>query len=68
MQEQTVSVEIKNFIFNPNAITVPAGTTVIWTNLDSGLHTVTGTNGKFDSGVMDQGENFSYTFLDPGIR
>ncbi len=29
-------------------------------------HTVTGVNGLFDSGVMDQGENFSYAFQDPG--
>ena len=68
LQEQTVSVEIKNFIFNPDAITVPAGTTVIWTNQDSTPHTVTSTSGIFDSGVMDQGENFSYTFLDPGTH
>ena len=66
LQEQTISVEIKNFIFNPDAITVPAGTTVIWTNQDSTPHTVTSTSGIFDSGVMDQGENFSYTFQDPG--
>ncbi len=65
-QDQTISVEIKNFIFDPDAITVPAGTTVIWTNLDSTPHTVTSTSGIFDSGVMDQGENFSYTFQDPG--
>jgi len=66
LQEQTVSVEIKNFIFDPDAITVPVGTTVIWTNLDSTPHTVTSISGIFDSGVMDQGENFSYTFHDPG--
>ena len=66
LQEQTVSVEIKNFIFNPDAITVPAGTTVVWTNLDSTPHTVTSTSGIFDSGVMDQDENFSYTFHGPG--
>jgi plastocyanin len=66
LQEQTILVEIENFIFDPDAITVPAGTTVIWTNLDSAPHTVTSTSGIFDSGVMDQGESFSYTFQDPG--
>ena len=66
LQQQTISVEIKNFRFDPDAITVPAGTTVIWTNQDSTPHTVTSTSGLFDSGVMDQGENFSYVFQDPG--
>lgn len=66
MQKQTISVDIKNFIFNPNAITVIAGTTVIWTNHDATPHTVTSTSSIFDSGVMDEGENFSYTFQDPG--
>jgi|GEM_PF-797196 len=66
MMEQTISVDIKNFIFNPNAITVIAGTTVVWTNHDAAPHTVTSTRGIFDSGVMDEGETFSYTFRDPG--
>ncbi|HSD58385.1 MAG TPA: cupredoxin domain-containing protein [Methanotrichaceae archaeon] len=66
LQNQTVSVEIENFIFDPDVITVPAGTTVVWTNLDSAPHTVTSTRGIFDSGVMDEGESFSYTFQDPG--
>lgn len=64
--EQTISVEIKDFAFNPDTITVPAGTTVVWTNRDSALHTVTSTSGIFDSGVMDQGKSFSYTFQEPG--
>lgn len=66
LQEQTTSVEIKNFLFDPSTITVPAGTTVVWTNLDSAPHTVASTSGIFDSGVMDKGKIFSYTFEDPG--
>jgi plastocyanin len=65
-QKQTVSVKIEDFIFDPGTITVSAGTTVVWTNLDSVPHTVTSTSGIFDSGVMDEGEIFSYTFRDPG--
>jgi plastocyanin/uncharacterized membrane protein YozB (DUF420 family) len=66
LREQTISVEIENFLFVPDAVTVPAGTTVVWTNLDSAPHTVTSTSGIFDSGVMDEGVSFSYTFQDPG--
>lgn len=66
LQKQTISVEIKDFAFNPDTITVPAGTTVVWTNRDSALHTVASTSGIFDSGVIDQGKSFSYTFQEPG--
>ena len=59
-------VEIKKHTYNPDSITVPVGTAVVWRNFDSVPHTATSTNGLFDSGVLDQGENFSYTFQDPG--
>ena len=59
-------VEIKKHTYNPDSITVPVGTHVVWRNFDSTPHTVTITNGLFDSSVMDRGENFSYTFQDPG--
>jgi plastocyanin len=61
-----VSVEIKGFAFHPNAITVPAGTTVTWKNDDSVSHTVTSTNGEFGSDVLRQGQDFSHTFMNPG--
>jgi plastocyanin len=50
-QNQDVRVEIKKY--TSNSITVPAGTTVIWKNLDPVQHTVTSTSGKFNSGIID---------------
>jgi len=56
-----VSVQIKGFAYNPTTITVPKGTTVTWTQLDSGVqHTVTGSD--FDSGNLNAGDTFSWTF------
>jgi plastocyanin len=52
-QNQDVRVEIKKYTYSPNSITVPAGTTVIWKNLDPVQHTVTSTSGKFNSGIID---------------
>lgn len=66
-QEQPAHVEIKNFAFNPNAVTVPSGTIVTWTNNDSVSHTVSSADGKFDSGILGQHKKFSYAFMDPGI-
>lgn len=58
------SVNIENFAFNPATITVQKGTTVTWTQMDSAQHTVTG-NG-FDSGNLNKGQTFSWTFNETG--
>ncbi len=57
-----VSVEIQNFAFVPQNLTVSLGTTVRWTNRDSAAHTVTSTAGAFDSGNMGRGATFTHTF------
>ena len=61
-----VAVKIDNFVFGPQTITVPVGTTVIWTNSDDIPHTAVSTDGAFKSTVMDTDEKFSYTFTKPG--
>ncbi len=58
-----VAVKIDNFVFGPQAITVPVGTTVTWTNSDDIPHTAVSTDGVFKSKVMDTDEKFSYTTL-----
>ena len=53
--------------FSVNVLTVKVGTTVTWTNNDPGqMHTVTDVNGAFDSGFMETGATFSYTFTEAG--
>jgi plastocyanin len=59
-------VKIDNFIFGPQTVTVPAGTTVTWTNSDDIPHTAVSTDGVFKSKVMDTDEKFSYTFTKAG--
>jgi plastocyanin len=63
---QGESVGIQDFAFNPPTITVPVGTTITWTNLDSAPHTVTSDGGLFDSGTLNQGQTFQFTFNTPG--
>jgi plastocyanin len=60
-----VEVEILDFGFNPQIITVPVGTTVTWPNLDPVEHTVTSDTFVFDSSLAFN-ETFSYTFTEPG--
>jgi len=54
--------------FSPSTITVVIGvnSTVIWTNDDSAEHTVTATNNSFNSGYIQPGQSFTYTFTTPG--
>ncbi len=68
-QDQTPSnntVVIQDASFRPDSLTVPAGTTVTWINRDLVRHTVTSTEGLFDSGRLGSGESFTYTFEEPG--
>jgi plastocyanin len=60
------AVKIDNFVFGPQSITVPVGTTVTWTNGDDIPHTAVSTDGVFKSKVMDTDEKFSYTFTKAG--
>lgn len=52
--------------YSVNVLTVKVGTTVTWTNTDSMLHTVTDVSGAFDSGFLEEGDSWSYTFTEPG--
>jgi plastocyanin len=65
-QTSTAEVKIDNFSFGPAALTVPAGTTVTWTNRDDIPHTVVSDDKIFKSKVLDTDEKFSYTFTKPG--
>jgi plastocyanin len=68
-QEKTpasVAVKIDNFSFGPAALTVPAGTTVTWTNQDDIPHTVVSTDGVFKSKALDTDDKFSFVFSKPG--
>jgi plastocyanin len=62
----SADVKIDNFSFGPPTLTVPVGTTVVWTNRDDIPHTVVSTDGVFKSKVRDTDEKFSYTFTKAG--
>jgi plastocyanin len=60
------AVSIEGFAFG-DPIEVAVGTTVTWTNNDSAPHTVTQSGGGgFQSGSIDQGGTFSFTFEEAG--
>jgi plastocyanin len=59
-------IVIKNFTFSPSSVTIPVGATVTWKNDDGPAHTVTSTSPAFDSGNLDNGQHFTFTFLKAG--
>jgi plastocyanin len=59
-------VVVKDFMFMPTPLTVKAGSTVTWTNMDDEPHTVVSDTGLFKSGGMDTNESFSFKFDKPG--
>jgi plastocyanin len=68
---RAVTVDIANFAFVQDEIEVSVGDTVEWVNGDGTRHTVTSgaddeADGMFDSGDVEAGESFSFTFTEPG--
>lgn len=61
-----VFVSIEDFRFSPAQLTVPVGTTVVWTSNATARHTVTAADGSFGSATMAQGDVFEFTFMTPG--
>lgn len=61
------AVVIKNFMFSPMELTVKAGSTVTWKNLDGEPHTVVNDAGMFRSAALDQNDTFQFKFDKPGV-
>jgi plastocyanin len=55
-------IVVKNFMFQPMSLTVKAGSTVTWTNMDEEPHTVVSSGGVFRSGALDTKDSFSFKF------
>ncbi|MEW6155281.1 MAG: cupredoxin family copper-binding protein [Actinomycetota bacterium] len=63
----TNQVDIVEFNFKPQTITVDAGTTVTWTNSDTFPHSVKAEGDAFPvSPDMAQGQTYSFTFTQAG--
>jgi len=60
-------IEIKDFAFNPQTITVKSGQKITWINHDEEPHTVVSVGKKFQkSSALDTDQEFSITAGAPG--
>lgn len=59
-------VEIADFAYDPDPVTVQVGGKVTWLNQDSAPHTATAEDGSFDTGTLEEGKLKSETFKQVG--
>ncbi|RAO75411.1 cupredoxin domain-containing protein [Dyella jiangningensis] len=60
-------VEIRNFAFAPNTMTVAVGTRVVWINRDEEPHVITSAGKQFASSpALDTSDTYAVTFSKPG--
>lgn len=52
--------------YGPARLTVKTGATVTWIHSGNNLHTATALDGSWDSGSLERGQTFSFTFSAPG--
>lgn len=62
---ESKDVNLFGYKFNPNSLTVPAGTTVVFNNKDPENHNVTISALGIDE-VIEPGQSFSFTFTTTG--
>jgi plastocyanin len=63
---RSAKVEIEDFAYNPDPVTIEEGGKVTWINRDSAPHTATAEDDSFDTGTLDEGKLKSETFKQPG--
>ncbi|OGJ48230.1 hypothetical protein A2344_01160 [Candidatus Peregrinibacteria bacterium RIFOXYB12_FULL_41_12] len=62
---QSYSVNISGYAFDPAELTIVAGDSVTWTNLDSVAHSIVADS--FSSDNFSTNESFTYTFDATGV-
>lgn len=60
------TVEIVEFLYEPEDLTVTAGATVTWANSDKAPHTATADDGSFNTESISQDQEGEVTFDEPG--
>jgi len=63
---RSAEVEIEDFAYNPDPVTIEEGGKVIWKNRDAAPHTATAEDGSFDTGTIEEDKLKSETFKEPG--
>jgi plastocyanin len=65
-ETEACTIDIRDLAYHPAQTEIAVGTTVTWTNSDTVPHTATATDRTFDSGILDPGKSYSFTFEKAG--
>jgi plastocyanin len=65
-ERSATPVEIIDFAFSPETVTVKVGSAITWTNGDGFAHSVKSADGSFVSQDLQQGQSYASTFTTPG--
>jgi plastocyanin len=63
---RSAEIEIEDFSYRPDPVTIEEGGKVIWKNRDSAPHTATAANSSFDTGTIEEDKLKSETFKEAG--
>jgi len=63
---ESKQIIVRDFMFQPMSLTIPAGASVTWTNRDDEPHSVKSDTALFASGALDTNESYSFRFDKPG--
>lgn len=63
---KTYNIDIKEYSFGKGALTVEAGSKVIFTNYDEMKHNAVALDGSFSTPLLAKGETYTVTFDKPG--
>jgi plastocyanin len=63
---RAAKVEIVEFIYEPDPVTIEEGGKVTWINRDAAPHTATADDDSFDTGTLAEGKLKSESFKKPG--
>ena len=66
-QSDQFTVEIRDFTFRPNDLTVKAGTRVTWVNRDGVPHDATDIDGAWNTERLNKNDEDNVTFDTPGV-
>jgi plastocyanin len=65
VSDNTVTIE-DDLSFDPQVITIKAGDTVRWVNLDARTHRIKFADPSFSTFLLSSGQSFSQKFVQPG--
>ena len=63
---QVAEVLVLDDRFVQSRLTVKPGTTVTWVHRGNNFHSSSAIDGGWDSGAIQRGDTFSFTFMEPG--